>query len=109
MGRRRGETDALLPVKEPRWRVVRDRFSRVIESQVLGPQTDLRAVMQAEADRRRCERWAVEEVPRNCAFFFCDRQNDRVCISIECYEPGPVGWTKRPHSCVHAGACRYTS
>src|SRR3981189_1896006 len=48
MGRRRGETDALLPVKEPRWRVVRDGFSRVIESQALGPQTDLRAVMQAE-------------------------------------------------------------
>jgi hypothetical protein len=91
MSRRRGETDALRPVQEPRWRVVRDRFSRVIESQALGPQTDLRAVMQAEGDRRRRGGWAVEDVPRNCAFFFCDRQNDRVCVSIECYEPGPVG------------------
>jgi hypothetical protein len=49
MGRRRGETDALRPVKEPRWLVVRDRLSRVIESQALGAQTDLRAVIQAEA------------------------------------------------------------
>jgi hypothetical protein len=78
-------------VQEPRWLVVRDRFSRVIESQALGPQTDLRAAMQATGDRRRSEGWAVEEVPRNCAFFFCDRQNDRVCVSIECYEPGPAG------------------
>ena len=91
MGRRRGETDALRPVKEPRWLVVRDRFSRVIESQALGPQTDFRAVMQAEGDRRRREGCALEEVPRNCAFFFCDRDNERVCVSIECYEPGPPG------------------
>jgi hypothetical protein len=65
MGRRRGQTDALRPVKEPRWLVIRDRFSQVVESQALGPQTDLRAVMQAEADRRRRDGWAVEEVPRN--------------------------------------------
>jgi hypothetical protein len=91
MGRRRGVTDALRPVNAPRWLVVRDRFSRVIESQPLGPRTDLRAAMQAEGDRRRSDGWAVEEVPRNCAFFFCDRQNERVCVSIECYEPGPAG------------------
>jgi hypothetical protein len=88
---RRGVTDALQTVKEPRWLVVRDRFSRVVESQALGPQTDLRAVMQAVRDRRRSDGWAVEEVPRNCAFFFCDQQNERVCVSIECYEPGPPG------------------
>jgi hypothetical protein len=44
--------------------------------------------MRAEGDRRRSEGWAVEEIPRNCAFFFCDRHNARVCVSIECYEPG---------------------
>ena len=92
---RRGQTDALRPVTEPRWLVVRDRFSQVVEFQALGPQTDLRAVMQAEADRRRSDGWAVEEVPRNCAFFFCDLQNERVCVSIECYEPGPRGSPRR--------------
>jgi hypothetical protein len=91
MRRRRGERDALLPVNEPRWLVVRDRFSRVIESHALAPQTDMRAVMQAEGIRRLREGWVVEDVPRNCAFFFCDRQSERVCVSIECYEPGPAG------------------
>ena len=95
MGRRRGQTDALRPVTEPRWLVIRDRFSQVVESQALGPQTDLRAVMQVEADRRRSDGWAVEDVPRNCAFFFCDRQNERVCVSIECYEPGQPGSPRR--------------
>src|SRR4051812_48686913 len=95
MRRRRGQTDALRPVDELRWLVVRDRFSRVMESQTLGPQTDLRAVMQMQRDRRRSEGWSVEEVPRNCAFFFCDRQNERVCVSIECYEPGPAGSPRR--------------
>jgi len=95
MRRRRGETDALRPVNDPRWLVVRDRFSRVIESQALGPQTDLRAVMRAEGDRRRRDGWLVEDVPRNCAFLFCDRQNERVCVSIECYEPGPAGSPRR--------------
>ena len=82
MGRRRGQTDALQPVKEPRWLVVRDRVSRVVEFQALPPLADLRAVMQAEGDRRRRDGWAVEDIPRNCAFFFCDRQNERVCVSI---------------------------
>ena len=91
MGRRRGQTDALQPVKEPRWLVIRDRFSQVVESQALGPQTDLRSVMQAERERLQASGWVVDDIPRNCAFFFCDRQNERVCVSIECYEPGPVG------------------
>ena len=91
MQQRRGRTDALKPVNEPRWLVIRDRFSRVIESQALPPNADLRALMQAEGDRRRRAGWAVEPVPRNCAFFFCDFENERVCVSVECYEPGPVG------------------
>jgi hypothetical protein len=70
MGRRRGETDALRPVKEPRWLVVRDRFSRVIESLARVRRRDLRAAMQATRDRRRSEGWAVEDVPRNCSFVF---------------------------------------
>ena len=73
--RRRGVTDALQTVKEPRWRVVRDRFSRVIESQALGAQTDLRAVMQTQRDRPRRDGWAVEDVPRNCSFVFYELED----------------------------------
>jgi hypothetical protein len=31
---------------------------------------------------------AVGDVPRNCSFCFAERGNDRVCISVECFEPG---------------------
>jgi hypothetical protein len=91
MRQRRGQADPLQPVNEPRWLVIRDRFSRVIESKSLPVNADLRAAIQAERDRRRKAGWAVGDTPRNCAFFFCDLENDRVCVSIECYEPGPAG------------------
>jgi len=78
-------------VNEPRWLVVRDRFSRVVEFRALPAYADLRAVVEAESERRRAGGWAVDGIPRNCAFFFCDRENERLCVSIECYEPGPVG------------------
>src|SRR5689334_3226055 len=91
MQQRRGRTDPLRPVSEPRWLVIRDRFSRVMASLALPPNADLRAAIQAESARRRRAGWIVQEVPRNCAFFFCDLENERVCVSIECYEPGPEG------------------
>jgi hypothetical protein len=68
MGRRRGVTDALRPVKAPRWLVVRDRVSHVVTVQALPPGADLRAAMQAERDRRAVAGWNVEDIPRNCAF-----------------------------------------
>jgi hypothetical protein len=98
MGRRRGETNALLPVQEPRWLVVRDRLSHVLESHTMLPHADLRAAMNAERERRVVAGWAVEDIPRNYSFFFCELENERVCVSIECYEPGPggsAGWPKR--------------
>ena len=91
MYQRRGQRDALRPVNEPRWLVIRDRFSRVLESRALSPGADLRAVMEAERGRRRGAGWATGDIPYKCAFFFCDLENDRVCVSIECYEPGPAG------------------
>jgi hypothetical protein len=97
--RRRGQTDALAPVKAPRWLVVRDRLSRVVGYHALLPHADLRAAMQAERERRQASGWAVGDIPRNSGFFFCERENDRVCVSIECFEPGAgasPGWPARP-------------
>jgi len=91
MHQRRGRIDPLRQVDEPRWLVIRDRFSRVIESRTLPPNADLRAAMERERERLRRSGWVVEDIPRYCAFFFCDRQNERVCVSVECYEPGPAG------------------
>ena len=86
--RRRGATDSLNPVNEPRWLVIRDRYSRAIEYRALEPRTNLRTVMEAERARRAAEGWSVDTIPKNCSFCFCDQGNDRVCIAIECYEPG---------------------
>ena len=41
--------------------------------------------------------WAVEDFPRNCSLF-CELENERVCVSIECFEPGAgglPGWPNR--------------
>jgi hypothetical protein len=32
--------------------------------------------------------WQAESIPKNCAFFFAAREKERVCVSMECYEPG---------------------
>ncbi|MDB6102822.1 MAG: hypothetical protein JWO52_2821 [Gammaproteobacteria bacterium] len=86
--RRRGETDSLNSVNEPRWLVIRDRFSRAVEYRALEPRTDLRGVMEAERTRMTAAGWCVDTIPKNCSFCFCDRGNERVHIAIECYEPG---------------------
>jgi hypothetical protein len=86
--RRRGETDSLNPVNEPRWFVMRDRFSRATEYRALEPRADLRGVMEAQRVRLAAGGWSVDTIPKNCSFCFCDRGNERVCIAIECYEPG---------------------
>jgi hypothetical protein len=97
--RRRGETDALRPVNAPRWLVIRDRLSHVLEYRTLLPHADLRAAMQTEREQRTAAGWAAEDIPRNCSFFFCELENERVCVSIECFEPGAggsPGWPRRP-------------
>ena len=50
----------------------------------------MRAAMQAERERLQASGWVVDDIPRNCAFFFCDRLNERVCVSIETAATGAV-------------------
>jgi hypothetical protein len=90
-GRRRGITDALKSTREPRWLVIRDRLSRVIEYRELWPGSDLRGALDAERARRAADGWHVEDIPRNCAFCFADRGPERICILIEACEPGTAG------------------
>ena len=95
--RRKGDSDALKSVNEPRWLVARDRLSRVVSCQALAPMADLRATLNAERARRVPEGWHAEVSSRHCAFFFCDRDEERVCVAIECFEPGsrsPIGWPR---------------
>jgi hypothetical protein len=89
--RRRGATDSLNSVNEPRWLVVRDVCSRAIEFQALAPGADLRAAVKARTDALAADGWQIGDIPRNCSFVFCQRANERVCVSMECYEPGTAG------------------
>jgi hypothetical protein len=88
--RRRGETDSLTFADAPRWLVVRDRCSHVIEFQQLPPRADLRAAMNVKRAALVAEGWQVGDIPRNCSFCFCDRGSDRWCVSVEHFEPGKL-------------------
>jgi hypothetical protein len=84
---RRGRTDALQISRESRWLVVRDRLSRPLEQRALSAGSDLRAAMVAKQVELAAAGWRVDSIPKNCGFFFADRDNDRLCVAIECFEP----------------------
>jgi hypothetical protein len=74
--------------REMRWLVVRDRASRPLEYRALSAGSDLRAAMVAQRAELAAAGWHVAAIPKkNCGFFFADRDNDRVCVAIECFEP----------------------
>jgi hypothetical protein len=84
---RRGRTDALEISRESRWLVVRDRLSRPLEHRVLSVGSDLRAAMVAKQVELAAAGWRVDSIPKNCGFFFADRDNDHLCVAMECFEP----------------------
>jgi|SRR5882757_8648159 len=87
MSARPGRPDPLEKTDEPRWLVVRDRMSRALEYRMLPGGSDLRAAITAKHAQLAKTGWRVESIPRKGAFFFADRDNDRVCVSVECFEP----------------------
>lgn len=87
MSTRPGRPDPLEKTSEPRWLVVRDRMSRALEHRMLPGGADLRAAITAKHTELAKTGWRVESIPKKCAFFFADRDNDRVCVSVECFEP----------------------
>jgi hypothetical protein len=97
MPRRPGLTDALVISRELRWLVVRDRLSRPLEYRALPGGSDLRAAMAAKQAALAAVGWRVDSIPKNCGFFFADRDNDRVCVAIECFEPASSAAIWRGH------------
>jgi hypothetical protein len=87
-GRRRGVQDSLQSVNVHRWLVVRDRTSHALDYRELAPYSDLRAAMAAERARMTADGWSCGDTPRNCSFFFTDRDEERVCVSVDCVERG---------------------
>lgn len=92
MGRYRSVPDPLATVREPRWLVVRDRASRPVSYRQLPGGSDLKSSLAAERQRLMDEGWRADPMTRY-SFVYCERDAQRWCISIECYEPGhvPVG------------------
>jgi hypothetical protein len=62
-------------------------MSRALEYRMLPGGSDLRAAITAKHAQLAKTGWRVDSIPRKGAFFFADRDNDRVCVSVECFEP----------------------
>jgi|SRR5579872_757385 len=97
--------DALSRTNEPRWLVIRDRYSRVLEWWPLKPNADLRAILSTERDWRLGMGWSAGHITRNRAFFFCDRDDERLCIAVERFEPRLRRPVRRgaPPRCIASG------
>jgi|SRR5689334_3236943 hypothetical protein len=95
MSTRPGRPDPLEKTGEPRWLVVRDRMSRALEFRMLPGGSDLRAAIGAKQAELAKTGWRVDSIARKCAFFFADRDNDRVCVSVECFEPETAADVRR--------------
>jgi hypothetical protein len=86
--RKRGRFDFLAPTDQPRWLVVEDRCSRVIEYSRIEPRTDLRAALEQAVAQRKADGWAVEHVGRWLwGGFFCSKDGERVCVLLAAVEP----------------------
>jgi hypothetical protein len=92
MARRRSSPDALEIVNESRWLVVRDVCSRPCGIWRCRRSRISKLLWRPSVIGWFWTGWVADEVTRY-AFVFCKRGNDRVCISIECFEPGtaPIG------------------
>jgi hypothetical protein len=90
---RRNVFDPLEPTREPRWYVVRDRLSRVLEARALPPGTDLKRVLGSAMLERIDAGWRLGEFGSRGGSFFCTRVTERCQIGIEAADPGrPLGY-----------------
>jgi hypothetical protein len=89
--RRRGRHDPLQPNAFATWLVVRNPLSQVVESKEIEPGSDLRAVLAGARADRISSGWVAEELGDRLAFFFCERSNERLLVSIEFRQPPPIG------------------
>jgi hypothetical protein len=92
MATRRSSLDSLATVNATHWLVSRDICSRPLWHSVLSPNANLKVALATERQRLVNEGWTANELTRY-TFVYCQREHERVCISIECYEPGqaPLG------------------
>jgi hypothetical protein len=85
--------DPLEPTHEPRWYVVRDARSALLEARALPPGTDLKRVFVAAMLERIDAGWKLGEFSSRGGSVFFTRGVDRCMVGIEAADPGqPVGY-----------------
>ena len=90
---RRSVFDPLEPTQEPRWYVVRDARSTLLEARPLPPSTDLKRVFIAAMLERIDAGWKLGEFSSRGGSVFFTRGSERCMLGIEAADPGqPVGY-----------------
>jgi hypothetical protein len=87
MVRRRSSFDPLLPVDEARWLCIRHLDNELIESTLIGPQVDLKAVFVRALASLVDTGWTLERFSSDLACAFCQRGCERRVLVIECFDP----------------------
>jgi hypothetical protein len=84
---RRNVFDPLEPTREPRWYVVRDARSALLEARPLTPGTDLKRVLVAAMLERIDACWQLGEFSSRGGSVFFTRGAERCMVGIEAADP----------------------
>lgn len=88
---RRTRYDPLQPIAQPTWLVVRNKHRHALQATAHAPSADLRAILQTARAERTAAGWVCDDIGPSCGFFFAERAAERVCVSIERYDPAGPG------------------
>lgn len=86
---KRFKRDPFDPVQSPRWLVVRDRHTEVLESTRLDPLTNLRIVFLATVLNRMNKGWTAEDFGPAASVCYLTKGAERISISIDWSDPEP--------------------
>jgi hypothetical protein len=93
---RRSSYDPLAVSTEPRWLVVRNMHSSILEQRVLRPGDDLRGAFAKALAAHVDDGWQLETFSSSLACGFCQRGTERRVITIEAEDPTrPNGASRR--------------
>src|ERR1041385_6855168 len=85
--KRRGRYNAMEPVPQPTWLVIRDEVQRPLKIELLEPGVDPRMVMIKAMARSIGLGYEVEELPGVIPLYFCRKGEERRRVSIERANP----------------------
>jgi hypothetical protein len=88
---RRNRSDPLQALSQPTWLVVRNKHRQALEALELAAGADLRAILRAARNERIASGWVCDDIGQSCGFFFAVRAGERICVSIERYDPNGPG------------------